>query len=134
MLKSNFTITNYFLHFLPAPPMEGPAATFVGGLAATGYFFPLLKVTEIAAGLALLSGRLVPLALTILAPIVVQIAAFHTLLVPAPPMVVLLLGLEVYLAWAYRDSFRAVLAVTAQPNRGEGDFLPKIGRRSAASA
>lgn len=121
---------NYFLEFLPVPPPEGAAATFLGGLAATGYFFPLLKATEVLAGLALLSGRFVPLALTVLAPIVVQIAAFHTLLVPGPAMVVLLVGLELYLAWAYRDSFRTVLASQAQPRRGERDAIPRVGRRS----
>jgi uncharacterized membrane protein YphA (DoxX/SURF4 family) len=107
---------NGFLQFLPMPPMEGDAATFMGGLAASGYFFPLLKATEIVAGLALLSGRFVPLALTVLAPIVLHILAFHALVVGSGvgmPLVLAALGL--YLAWAYRDSFRGVLAMNATP-------------------
>src|SRR5690606_5513367 len=71
---------NGFLQFLPQPALEGDAATYMGGLAAAGYFFPLLKATEIVAGIALLSGRFVPLALTVLAPIVLQIFAFHAFL------------------------------------------------------
>jgi uncharacterized membrane protein YphA (DoxX/SURF4 family) len=106
---------NGFLQFLPQPPMEGDAATFMGGLAAAGYFFPLLKATEIAAGLALLSGRFVPLALVVLAPIVLQIFAFHAFLAGGVAMSVVFLALGSYLAWAYRDSFRGVLEAKARP-------------------
>ncbi|MCA9535998.1 MAG: DoxX family protein, partial [Myxococcales bacterium] len=59
---------NGFLHFLPMPPMSGEPAAFMGALAATGYMFPLIKGTEVVAGLLLLGNRLVPLALTLLAP------------------------------------------------------------------
>ena len=71
-LGAIFTVfgLNGFLHFIPAPPPSGLAAVFVGGLGASGYFFPLLKGTAVAVGLLLLSNRFVPLALTVLAPIV----------------------------------------------------------------
>ena len=68
---------NGFLHFLPTPPMSGPSGDFAMALGATGYIFPVLKAFEVASGLMLLSGRLVPLALTLLAPIIVNIALFH---------------------------------------------------------
>src|SRR5438132_7666163 len=74
---------NGFLHFIPQPPMEGPPAQFIGAMLATGYLFPLLKTTEVLGGLLLLSGRLVPLALTVLAPVVVNIVAFHLFLAPS---------------------------------------------------
>jgi uncharacterized membrane protein YphA (DoxX/SURF4 family) len=74
---------NYFVPFLPTPPMEGPAAAFAGALFATGYMFPLIKGIEVLAGALLLAGRFVPLALLLLAPIVVNIAAFHVFLTPA---------------------------------------------------
>ncbi|MCA9673921.1 MAG: DoxX family protein, partial [Myxococcales bacterium] len=107
---------NGFLHFIPQPPPEGAAATFMGGLAATGYFFPLLKGTEVVAGALLLSNRLVPLALTVLAPIVVNIVAFHVALAPAAlPMAILVLVLEIGLAWAYRDVFAPILRSQAAP-------------------
>src|SRR3954453_15345651 len=72
---------NGFLHFLPQPPMSGPPADFAGALFATGYMFPLIKGTEVLAGILLLSGRFVPLSLTLLAPILVNIVAFHGILV-----------------------------------------------------
>ena len=73
---------NGFLHFLPTPPMPAAAGAFVGALAASGYLFPVLKTVEVAAALLLLSGRFVPLALTLLAPVLVNIVAFHAALAP----------------------------------------------------
>src|SRR6476646_9889721 len=79
---------NGFLHFLPQPPMSGPPAAFMGALGATGYLFPLLKGTEVLAGALLLSGFFVPLALTLLAPVIVNIVAFHLFLAPGTYAVV----------------------------------------------
>lgn len=109
---------NGFFHFLPQPPLPESARTFVGGLASAPYFFPLLKSTEVIAGTLLLSNRLVPLALTVLAPIIVNIAAFHLLLVPNPVMVAILLSAEIYLAWSHREAFRGVLTSRRAERKG----------------
>src|SRR5262245_9616260 len=91
---------NGFFHFLPGPPPQRAAAAFMAGLAATGYFFPLLMGTQTAVGLLLLSGRFVPLALTVLAPITVNILAFHVALAPEGlPLALFVLGLQLFLAW-----------------------------------
>ena len=110
---------NGFLGFLPQPPLEGSAAAFMGGLGAAGYLFPLLKGTEVLAGALLLGNRFVPLALTLLAPIIVNIALFHLLLAPGIGMVLFLVGTELYLAWSYRSAFRGVLSARAVPVRQE---------------
>ncbi|WP_437586132.1 hypothetical protein [Sorangium sp. So ce1000] len=89
---------------------EEAAASFAGALAATGYMFPLIKGTEVVAGALLLSNRYVPLALALLAPIVVNIVAFHTFLTPVNPIAWLVLALELYLVFAYRAAFRPMLA------------------------
>lgn len=107
---------NGFLHFLPTPPMPEGAAQFAGALAATGYMFPLVKGIEVVAAVMLLSGRLVPLALTLLAPIIVNIVLFHVVFQPAWPMVLYLLGSEIFLVYAYRSAFSGVLNVHAQPD------------------
>jgi hypothetical protein len=108
---------NGFFHFLPAPPPPAPAMSFLGGLASSGYFFPLLKGTEIAAGALLLANRFVPLALTVLAPILVNIVAYHLALAPSgAALPLLLVALEIYLAFSYRASFRGVLAAHAGPS------------------
>ncbi len=123
---------NGFLQFLPMPPMEGAAGAFVGALAASGYLFPLLKGVEVVAGLMLLANRYVPLALTLLAPIVVNIALFHFVLTPGEiGMAVALLAIEIYLAWSYRGAFRGVLDATARPSAREES---SVGATAPAAA
>lgn len=106
---------NGFLHFLPQPPLGGGAGAFAGALVATGYIFPLIKATEVIVGALLLSNRFVPLALALVAPIVVNIVAFHVLLTPPNPLAFVVLALEVYLAWSYRHAYRPMLAARVQP-------------------
>ena len=107
---------NGFLHFIPQPPSPPAAGAFLGALAASGYLFPLLKTTEVVAGALLLAGRYVPLALTLLAPIIVNIVAFHVALAPGGlPIALFVLGAEIALAWFYRDAFRTVLAARSVP-------------------
>ncbi len=101
---------NGFLHFLPMHPMSGAAGQFMGGLAASGYLLPLLFGTQTLAGLALLIGRFVPLALAVLAPVITNIVAFHVWLAPSGLVVALFVAaLELFLAWSYRDAFRSML-------------------------
>jgi len=67
----------------------------------------------------LLTNRFVPLALALLAPIVVGIITFHVAMAPAtigPGIVVLVI--ELYLAWAYRGAFRPMLAAKVTPGAG----------------
>ena len=107
---------NGFLQFLPQPPMSGAPADFLGALFVTGYMFPLIKGTEVLAGALLLSNRFVPLALTLLAPLLVNIVAFHALLAGGGlglPLV--LLALEVALAYFYRDAFAPMLRARVEP-------------------
>jgi hypothetical protein len=101
---------NFFLHFLPTPPMEGAPLSFIMALAASGYVMPIVKGVEVVAGLMLLSNRFVPLALALLAPIVVSIVGFHTVLAPeGAPMAFVVLALELALAWRYRAAFAPML-------------------------
>jgi uncharacterized membrane protein YphA (DoxX/SURF4 family) len=117
---------NGFLQFLPQPPMPANAGAFMGALAATGYMFPLIKGVEVVAGALLLSNRFVPLALALLAPNVVNIVLFHAVLAPAGlPVALMLLGLEVFAAWTYRDAYVSMLRARTVPtvNRPEGNVV-----------
>jgi uncharacterized membrane protein YphA (DoxX/SURF4 family) len=108
---------NGFFHFLPQPPMSGPAADFLGALVATGYMLPLIKGTEVVGGALLLSGRYVPLALTLLAPVIVNIFAFHLFLAPsglALPAVVV--ALEIFLARSFWSAFANVVRSRSTPS------------------
>src|SRR5688500_15494696 len=71
------------LQFLPQPPAPDAAASFAGALFATGYMLPLITGTEVVSALLLLSNRYVPLALALIAPVIVNIVAFHAFLAPA---------------------------------------------------
>ena len=118
LLGLMFTVfgLNFFFHFIPQPPPPPAAGAFAGAMFATGYIFYLLKVFEVLSGLALLAGIFVPLALTVLAPIIVNIVFFHAFLAPSGlPLPLVILALELFLAWAYRDSFAPLLNPRAQP-------------------
>lgn len=67
---------NFFLHFLPNPTMPPAAGAFAGAMGATGYLFLLVKITEVASGALLLANRFVPLALALLAPVIVNTSSF----------------------------------------------------------
>ena len=97
--------------FIAAPPPELPpkALVLMNALVETG-LWNLVKLTEVVCALLLLSNRYVPLAITILAPIVVNISFFHLFLDhKGIPIVVVLVAAEVILARAYRESFRGML-------------------------
>ena len=110
---------NGFLNFLPQPkdPMPEGAAAFAGALMKTGYMMPLVMGTQLLVGILLLLNRFVPLALALLAPIIVGIVMFHIFLAPSsigPAIVVLVM--ELYLAWTYRNAFRLMLALKTSPS------------------
>lgn len=105
---------NFFFQFLPTPPQTGDAAeSFTTGLFLSGYFFPFLKAIEIVLGIALLTGVFVPLALVILMPITINIFLFHVFLTDNPLMSVVILALNVYVSWAYRDYYKPLLKAKA---------------------
>lgn len=110
---------NGFLDFMPAFEVPEAAGSFFGALIATGYLFPLIKLTETVCGVLLLTNKMVPLALTILAPNLLNILLFHIFLAPgAAAMAVPVLAtiLLLYLAYSYRSYFKGVLTVNAVPD------------------
>lgn len=105
-----FASATYLLGLITPPPMEGPIKTFNEGLAASGYFFTLLKVTELVCAMLLLSGWFVPLALVVLSPIVVNIFMVHLFLEQSGlPVAILLVAAHVFLAYCYRKAFSPLL-------------------------
>jgi putative oxidoreductase len=73
---------NGFLHFIPFPPPSGVAGQFMGALFASHYLTVIFGVQVIGA-VFLLANRYVPLALTVLAPVIVNILCFHALMAPS---------------------------------------------------
>jgi uncharacterized membrane protein YphA (DoxX/SURF4 family) len=101
---------NAFLRFLPMPPPPpNLAGDFLKVFFASGYVY-FIGGFQFVAGLLLLIGRFVPLALVILAGIVINILIFHTLLAPegfGPAIVVTVL--ELFLLWQYRAALAPML-------------------------
>ena len=108
----------FFLDRFPPPPMEGAIKSFNEGLAASGYFFTLLKVTELVCGLLLVSGYFVPLALVVLSPIIVNIFFVHAVLDRSGlPVAIFLVVANIFLAYYYRDAFKPLLTAKYEPMR-----------------
>ena len=99
---------NGFLHFIPAEMPTGIAGQFIGALFVSNYLVAVFLVQLIGAVL-LLANRYVPLALTLLAPVIVNILLFHVLMAPAG----LVLALVVTVLWglvflSVRSAFRGL--------------------------
>lgn len=111
---------NGFFFFIPPPPadqMPKALLDFSTAMMSTGFLFKLVKGTEVVCGLLLLLNRFVPLALVLLAPVIVNIVLVHAFLAPSGVgMGLVILALECYLAWAYRSAFRPMLAARATPD------------------
>jgi hypothetical protein len=123
---------NGFFHFLPQPPAPPRALAFAGALGASGYLFPLLKATEVIAGALLLAG-FVPIALTLLAPIIVNIVAFHLFLAPGNyALVGVILAAEIYLAVVHRAAFAPLFARRGAAARTISPAALELGSRRAA--
>ena len=86
-----------------------------GALAKAGYM-NVVSWTMAIVGVLLLINRFVPLALALIAPILVGILTFHINMQPAgiiPGAVVSLL--ELYVAWSYRNAFCPMLRAKVTP-------------------
>jgi putative oxidoreductase len=112
LLGLMFTVfgLNGFLNFIKQPPPTNPFAIhFFTGVVGS-HFSYMFFAFQLIAGLLLLSGYFVPLALTILAAEIVNILTFHVTMNPegiAPGLLALLLWLLVIAQ--YRRSFEPLL-------------------------
>jgi putative oxidoreductase len=73
---------NGFLNFIPLPPPGGVAGQFMGALYVSHYLWVIFAF-QVVAGVLLLVNRYVPLAVAILAPVIVNILSFHALMAPS---------------------------------------------------
>jgi putative oxidoreductase len=73
---------NGFLNFIPLPPPGGIAGQFMGVLYASHYLWVIFAF-QVVAGALLLVNHYVPLAVAMLAPVIVNILSFHALMAPS---------------------------------------------------
>jgi putative oxidoreductase len=94
--------SNILFPFLPHPPMPpGPMADYSNALLVTHYILPI-GIIQVVCGILFLFNRFVPLALTMIAPVIVNILLFHATMAPSgigPGLLVTVLWFVVF----YRD-------------------------------
>jgi putative oxidoreductase len=109
---------NGFLHFIPMPPPSGVAGQFLGSMFVTKYLLFVFAI-QLIGGVLVLINRYVPIALTILGPIVVNILLFHGLMDPAG------LGLALLVTILWGVVFVSVRSAFA------GIFLARVDTKTA---
>ena len=105
---------NGFLQFIPNPPMAPEAGALMGAFAKTGYFFPMIKIIEIAVGVLLLANIFVPFAIVLITPILIGITTIHLFLNPAGlPMMIFLHAMHGFLVYGYKQYFSGLFTQKA---------------------
>lgn len=102
-----FASITFFLKLITPPPPTGAMKLFSDGLAASIYLLPTVKAIELLCGVAFLTGRFVPLATVLIAPIIVNITLLHAFLDPKGlPIALFLVFANSFVAYANRDSYK----------------------------
>src|SRR5579862_1214263 len=104
------------LHVMKAPDNMPEDIKAVNGALTKAGYMDVVSATMTLVGLLLLANRFVPLALALIAPVLVGILTFHITMQPAGivPGAILSL-LELYLAWSYRNAFCPMLRAKVVP-------------------
>jgi putative oxidoreductase len=101
--------SNAFLKFLPMPPLPPtPAGQFLGSLVASHYVL-VIGGCQVIGGALLLINRYVPLALTILGPVVVNILCYHFFMsLQGVPLALFTTLLYLFVLYRYRQYFASL--------------------------
>ena len=100
---------NGFFHFLSMPAPTGVAGQFMGALFVS-HLLIVIFVIQLIGAVLLLLNRYVPLALTLLAPIIVNIFLFHLLMAPSGlPLVIIVTVLWVLVFLSVRSAFTGLV-------------------------
>jgi hypothetical protein len=106
---------NGFLNFIPLPPPGGIAGQFMGVLYVSHYLWVIFAF-QVVAGALLLANRYVPLAVAMLAPVLVNIITFHVLMAPSGlPMALFVAALWAMIFINVRTAFSGLCQSQLQP-------------------
>ncbi|TGL99517.1 DoxX family membrane protein [Leptospira jelokensis] len=102
-----FSSIAVLFNLVQEPELTGNFKVFNEGLKASGYFIPLLKLTELVCALAFLFGRFVPLASVIIAPIAINIFFVHLMLAQdGLPIGIFVVLANAFLGYYNRSAFK----------------------------
>jgi len=100
----------FLLHLMPMPPLPPGAAGAFSGAMMSSHYMHAVKVFEVTGGLLLLIGRFVPLGLTLLGPVIVNILLYDILLDRTGlPMGIVIAVLALFLVWRHRSAFAGLV-------------------------
>jgi len=100
---------NGFLQFIPMPAPTGIAGQFAGALFLSHYLVVIMLLQALGGGL-LIANRFVPLALTLLGPVIANIFFFHAFMDPSGlPRAVFVIVLWLLVAYSVRSAFAGLL-------------------------
>ena len=100
---------NGFLQFIPSPPPTGITGQFVGALFVSHYLV-VVFLLQLVAAVLLVINRYVPLALALLAPVIVNILLFHLLMALAGlPLALVVTVLWIVVFLRVRSAFAGLL-------------------------
>jgi uncharacterized membrane protein YphA (DoxX/SURF4 family) len=97
---------NGFFHFIPVPPPSNERAKMFADLLVSTKIMSVIQVFEILGGAMILSGRLAPLGLLLIGPVIIGIFVFHLLLDVKNIAGILVFGLLAsYVTYKHRSVF-----------------------------
>jgi uncharacterized membrane protein YphA (DoxX/SURF4 family) len=97
---------NGFLHFIPMGPMPTGLAGQYFTVMTQSHYILFVAALQVLGGALLLVGRYIPLALTILGPVIVNILLYHLLMdLKGIPMAVVVTILWAIVAYRNRQYF-----------------------------
>jgi|SRR6185437_12351347 len=101
--------SNAFIHFINGPMPTGEAGNFINAMMSTGYV-KVVGFCQVAGGLLLLIGRYIPLGLTLLGPVIVNILCYHIFLDHQGwQIAAVVAALALFVLWRHRANFAGLL-------------------------
>lgn len=102
--------SNIFLHFIPMPPQKPSLATDFSKALMESHYMYVVGFCQVAGGLILLIGRYIPLGLTLLGPVIVNILCYHIFMNHQGWQVAsVVAALALFLLWRHRANFAGLL-------------------------
>ena len=99
---------NGFFHFIPMQMPTGTGGQFMGAVFVSNFFI-VVYLFQVIPAILLFLGRFVPLALILIAPVIVNILCFHIFMAPSGlPIAIFVLALWLLAASGVRSAFEGI--------------------------
>ena len=120
---------NGFLHFIPQPPPSNPVALQFLTAVSVSHFMGVVFLAQLIGGVLLLAGRFVPLAIAILAPVLLNILNYHLTMDPGsigPALVATICWALLFLR--HRSSFAGIFQGRPEEDKNNSRLATSTGK------